>query len=251
LEKYLSQKFSKIIASLTITIIFFGTNIFYYTAIEPALSHQPAFFLVSFALWWSSIFKKNYLNFFLLGFLSGLLTITRIGDIVFMIPLMIYSGLSFKFVPAFFAGFLTGITPQLINQHLQDGKFWSNPYINGKNGSWNFDVYKIVEFLFFPKRGLFFWTPILFIGLVGLLKANFKSIYLTIFLSFVIFSSWSAYLSAGFGQRQVFSAIPFFAIGISFIFRNLKVKEVILYGIPFVVWNFFLTIMFFMLELGR
>ena len=61
------------------------------------------------------------------------------------------------------------------------------------------------------------------------------------FLSWIIFSSWSAYLSAGFGQRLVFSSIPYFAVGICYMFRKLKTEEIILYSSPFVLWNFFLT----------
>lgn len=80
LEKYLINFVDKKNASLAIILLYFGSFIFYYSSFEPALSHQPSFFLISFLLFWTFNLKLNRKNFFILGFLSGLLAIVRIAD---------------------------------------------------------------------------------------------------------------------------------------------------------------------------
>src|SRR5205823_7581270 len=79
LEKYLLTFFDKKTVFWTILSIFFGSNVFYYTAFEPALSHQPAFFVINLLLFLTTKKKRNI---FIIGLLSGFLAITRIADII-------------------------------------------------------------------------------------------------------------------------------------------------------------------------
>lgn len=240
LEKYLLNYYNKNIVFLTIITLFFTTNVFYYSTLEPALSHQPSFFIICFLIYWSNIFKKSNLNYFYLGLIIGFMAITRIVDTFLLIPLIISTKPKVKNLFIILIGILISITPQLINQLIQNGNAFTNLYLNGSNGSWNISFTHFIEFLTSPKRGLFLWSPILLIGFWGLIKSNSKAFITTLIFFWLITSSWSAYLSAGFGQRLAFSTIPFFGLGLAHIFNRLKIKSIILIFVIFSFWNMLL-----------
>lgn len=175
LEKYLLSFFSKKAVFWTIITIYFASNIIYFTAFEPALSHEPSFFLISFLLFWTYKFKPSAKNFFILGALSGLLTIIRVADILLLIPILIHVLQSKPKIRLFLyglVGFLLLLSPQLITQYLMYGNVWINPYLTGQNGTWQFKLFHLFEYLFSPRRGLFLWSPVFLLGMWGLIKSK-------------------------------------------------------------------------------
>lgn len=254
LEKYLSNFVSKKIASYTIFALFFGSYIFYYSSFEPALSHQPSFFIISFLLFWVYKFKPKKINLFILGLLAGLLSIIRIVDILLLIPIfctvfekrpkinnLLFIGL----------GGLLAILPQVAYQYLAYGNIFVNNYFICQNCAWKLSFPHFVAYLFSPVRGLFVWSPIFLVGIYGLVKQKKLVFLFSILLLWIVSSSWPAYLSAGFGQRFSFSVTPYFAFGIAYVFNKLQKSEILLYTIPFALWNFILLVSFYVLRLGR
>ena len=65
LKKYLRNFFSEKIAAFSVLFFFFTSNLFYYSSFEPALSHQPSFFIISFLLYKTYKFDKKIINYFL------------------------------------------------------------------------------------------------------------------------------------------------------------------------------------------
>jgi hypothetical protein len=242
IEKYLTKRYPKKIVFWTILTLFFGSNIFYYTSFEPALSHQPAFFIVSLLLYLSNNKRANLLS---LGLLSGLLAAIRIGDIILLIPVLYaIKDRGLKLIN-FVIGFLIGVSPQLANQVVQYHGLLVNPYLTGQNGAWQINLGHSLEFLFSPKRGLFTWSPVFLMASWGLIKNGSKIILLTLFILFVVSSSWEAYLSAGFGQRFMFSAIPYFSIGLAYIYSTFSTKTVWKSFSFFSLYNFLLIYGFY------
>lgn len=249
IEKNLLRYYSKKAVFWTIIVLFLGSNIFYYTALEPALSHQPAFFLISLLLYLSG--SKKPLNPFIVGILSGLLSIVRLADVILLIPILLSLKQNTKGWIYFSLGFILAASPQLINQSVQYGGVLVNPYLNGQSGTWQVNPFHSLEYLFSPIRGLFIWTPIFVVGIWGLIKLKAKNILFTFAAMWLVTSSWSSYLSAGFGQRFMFSSYPYLALGIAFLFNKHKDLERFLYSIPFIVWNFTLLAGFYILRFGR
>lgn len=246
LEKYLSKKFKKTDVNFTILTLFFGSNIFYYTTFEPALSHQPAFFIVSYLLYLTISKKKN---FFIIGFLTGILAITRVADTALVIPIIYLMKPKVKQVFKLMFGFIIGIIPQLYLQYYFYKNIFINPYLNGVSGKWSINFYHLFEYLISWKRGLFFWSPLALFGIVGLFKQKKHLILTTIFILFFIHSSWSAYLSAGFGQRFAFAMMPYFAIGICYILQKFSHRKKIFIFLYFTYWNILLILGFYLLKL--
>src|SRR4030042_2548453 len=224
IEKYLSKHYSKKAVFWTILTLFLGSNIFYYTAFEPALSHQPTFLIIALLLFLTDNNKK--VNLFIVGLLSGLLVSIRNPEIILLIPILYAIKDRGVRLIYFIPGFVAGVSPQLINQVVQYQSVFNNPYLSGAIGTWEVNPIHLLEFLFSPKRGLFIWTPVFLLALYGLIKERKIIILVTLGTAWIISSSWSAYLSAGFGQRFMFSAIPFFSIGIAYIYDKLSLRAI-------------------------
>lgn len=240
LEIYLNNFFGKRVVFKTLLTLFFATNIFYYTALEPALSHQPSFLIICFLLWRTYKFKKSVSNLIILGILAGILASVRLADTILLIPIFLQSKINIKNSAIVILSALIGFLPQLINQQYMYGTILTHPYLTGGSGTWDFSLYKLFEYLFSPLRGLFLWTPVFLIAYFGLIiKRKFIFIF-TILLLWLITSSWSAYLSAGFGQRFSFAAIPLFAFGLSAVYQKLKSKWFLVIFLISVGWNFML-----------
>ena len=254
LEKYLLNFVSKGTASFTILAVFLGSYIFYYSTFEPALSHQPSFFLISFLLYWTYNFKPDKKNLFLVGIFSGLLAIVRIVDIILLIPMflqILHKKPLTKDLLFLILGGVLGALPQLIFQYLSYGTILMNNYLICQNCGFKLNITHSIAYLFSPVRGFFIWSPIYLIGVWGLIKQRKFSMIISIIVLWIVTSSWPAYLSAGFGQRYSFSACVFLAIGIAYLFDRLKKTERILYIIPFGIWNALLLTGFYVLRLGR
>lgn len=244
IEKYLSRHFPKNIVFWTILILFFGSNVFYYTTFEPALSHQPAFFLISLLLY---LTDKKQINSFVFGVLSGLLISIRIGDAVLLIPILLII-INKKFNPFYFVlGGIAGYAPQLINQYVQFHNILNNPYISGQNGLWNFNPVNMFSVLFSPKKGIFIWTPLYVLALYGLIKSKRYVILLSIFLLFLEASFWPGGLSAGYGIRVMFSSVPYLSMGVAQFLKKFDLENIIKTFSIFALYNFLILYGFYFL----
>ena len=248
LEKYLKNRFSEKTVFWTILTLFFGSNVFYYTALEPALSHQPAFLIVSLLLYLSD---RRKINLFITGILCGLLAAIRIGDVILLIPIL-YNLKKYKWkLLHLLAGAILAVSPQLINQNIQFGSLLTNPYINGANGHWDIKLVNVFNVLFSLKRGFVTWTPLFAFAIYGLIKERKFLILSTVFVFFLVVSFWPGGLSAGFGIRLLFSAIPYFSIGIAKIISMMNKENKFRYFSLNSLYNFSLIFAFYFLGLKR
>lgn len=245
LEKYLSRYFLKNTVFWTILILFFGSNVFYYTTFEPALSHQPAFLIITILLY---LTDKKKVNLFLLGLLSGLLATIRIGDTILLIPIF-YSLRKHGWKLIYLAiGAVLAYTPQLINQNIQFQNIFQNPYLDGQNGKWQLNLVGVFDVLFSPKRGLVIWTPLFALGLYRLIKNKYAIICATMLIYLLTISFWPGGTSAGFGTRLMFSATPYFAIGIAHMLSNLNIRKTVKVFSFFTSYNLLLLYGFYILK---
>jgi len=274
LEKYLKNFFKEKTVLLTVIGLLFGTNLIYYIFFEPALSHQISFFIISYLLYKSYQLKINQLNIFVIGFLSGLLLITRIPEVIFLIPIYYQiikdnqKKISWPLLTLFIIGFLIGQGPQIIFQKIMYSSFFANPYFIGQKGSFtHFQLIGIFNHLFSASRGFFSWSPILLLGIVGAVgaisptsptaplgvKAVFKKNYREFFLVFIsvfliytfLITFWDPYVSAGFGDRFFIVSIPYLGLGLAYFIDKYWSKKTIVLVVFLCLWNFLLLNQFF------
>jgi len=263
LEKFLTESFKKRTAVLAVLILFFTTNLFYYLSFEPALSHSVIFFLISFFLfrWQATSKNRQALQWLELGFLLGLITITRLAESV--ISLLLISDLLCGFRKEnlrlikksglVFVGFLGGIFPQLLAQLLIYGSFIYQPYLSGENGYFIFNISFPFQLLFSVRRGLFTWTPTIFLAIIGLLiklkRTEIKSrsyLFLLVFIfHWLIISFWSGALSAGYGNRLFIGTFPLLAYGLANFLEVMNLKSIKTFILVGVLWNVLLLSQFF------
>lgn len=224
-------QFSERSTMLTLLLILFATPLVFYTCFNPDFSHVYSFAVIAAFAYqvkkWSMDWNGWRLLFSIV-LLGGIVLIRPMnGIVVFSIPFLIGSGtlLQQAFVQALkqygyvlLGGVLAAllISTQLTFYYLESGKWliWSYTGEGFTFGSPHF-----IDVLFSYRRGLFVYTPLLFISLLGFYplfrKNTFEGISLFIFLLAVIYAiaSWHCWwYGMCFGLRPITEFLPFFAI---------------------------------------
>ncbi|GEM_PF-10177 len=244
---------SEIITGFAVGFIFLATNLFYYTTIECSMTHAYSFSLISI---WSYLLyslsktfssKKMLLSALLLGliftirpsnvficafipFLAGTPQLFRnlIIKVFFSVGNLLRAILFVLLVPIL----------QMIFWKIQSGSFFIDTY-SLLNLSLDFSKPHIGQILVSYRKGLFVYTPILFISLLGFIKLFrsknwFSFISLLVALSIIIYvvSSWPIWWYGGsYGMRPMIDIYVFFGLLLAFAFSwKSKVFKALLIG---------------------
>ncbi len=217
-------KYSNKVIFITLGILFFGTNLYYYGIIETGMSHIYSFFLFSGMLYLVTHklkFRNNLYFFTLLGITSGLIVLIRPTNIIFIFLPFIWDVnsvnqiiqrikklLNPSILLILFLSWLAVFIPQFIYWEYSSGKILSYSY--GNESFSNALSPKIPEVLFSPNNGLFPYSLVfifIFIGIAIFWKSN-KS--LSLYSSFVfllivyITASWHDWrFGCGAGMRNM------------------------------------------------
>lgn len=250
LEQYLLSFYTPSTVFYTILSLFLGSNLFYYTSLEPGLSHQPAFFLISFLLYICRKIKLSSPHCLFVGFLFGLVHITRIADTFLLIPIIFTLKLDLKKLLLIALGFAIGISPQILAQYYYYGSYARNFYVTESSNQWSFQFVHLFEYLFSLQKGLFVWSPLYLLGLFGLYKLRKKLILVTMFFIWCLGAFWSAHsaMTAGFGQRLALASVPYFGLGLAYCYDKLSRPQQLLSTATFTLWNIFLLYGFYILS---
>jgi hypothetical protein len=231
-------------ASLILIAFTLGTNLFFYTVGEPAMSHVYSFALVNIFLVyskkWIDTLKNKYL---LLTFLFlGLIAVVRPVNllIVLWIPfaagslqasISVLKNIFLKPLPliAAIGLFIIPVMIQLIIYKISTGNFFVYAYGIEK---FNFTKPEIVNFLFSYKKGLFVYTPLTFLSLFGLIplwKQNrFRATWMLIllFITVYVLSCWWMWFYGGsFGMRPMIEFFGLFALLFYFLIDGIKIRS--------------------------
>jgi hypothetical protein len=232
LQRILRKFFdSEIIISLTLLLIVFATNLFYYATSEPAMSHVYSFaFINLFVVAAIQLMETRHPKFFLaMSFLLAMIIIIRPvnGIIVLILPFLAGSAERLKaFVidirknkTMLFISLLVFsivIFIQLNYYRLQSGNWLEYSYGDEKIDLGNSHLF---DFLFSYKKGLFVWTPLSFVSLTGFIflykKNPFRFFSLSIFLLlnwYIMSSWWNWWYGGSFGTRPMIEYL--FIIGL-------------------------------------
>lgn len=256
LEKTLHRFFDFTSSTRVIWLLFLTTHLFFYIALEPVHSHSSIFFLICFLIFFVTRPQPHGpLRWFIPSLLVGLIAITRpsgIASTVLFLPLF-HSPLKSKISDYFTLalGFLVGIFPQLLTQYIIFGSVFSQPYLTGYHGQATFSLKFIPLALFSAQRGLFIWTPILLIGLFGLIQwtknMQLRKVFiLYLLIQLLIVGTWNGIISAGYGNRFFIETLPIYAFGFAHVFSRLSQKTYLLLLFGGLYWNLALLTQFFL-----
>lgn len=230
--------------SFVLIAIVFGTHLFYYTIGEPSMSHIYSFAFVSLFLY---VLKRYFsvpgAKWLILAAISlGMIVLIRPVNlmIIGIIPFIAgsYKDLKegilakFKFLTASIASaiiFFLIIGIQLLLYKIQSGDFFVYTY---PGESFNFLEPHFYKILFSYKKGLFVYTPIAFVSLLGFIRLwqtnKFEAISLAMFLvvlTYILSSWWSWYYGGSFSLRAYVEYLPLFALLLLFAFNLFKKKK--------------------------
>lgn len=231
LYRLLLRSFSESVAFLSTAAIALGTNLLFYGALDTVNSHSTSFFISTILI--TLIIEKR--SAFLTGIFVGLLSLMRTQDAIFLILILPF--ISFSNIIYSATGFLIAFIPQLIAWQTLYGTFLKSPYLDPYH---YFDFFHphLVEVLLSPNNGLFLWTPLIALCLLGLVMQK-KYMFFTLFLlQLFLIGSWSFWWQgASFSGRMFISFLPLFGYGLAGIYRK-----------NYIVFNSTVTILFSILN---
>jgi hypothetical protein len=222
LRKVLLTWFTDLVVAISLFLLLFATNLFYYTLSESESVHGILFFLISLFLYhvikWHNTKSKSSLLWFMLC--AGFICLIRPTEcLVLLFPLLIgvtnkisvieklNKILSLKlFLILAAILFILPILPQLVYWKIQSGSFLFFSYGSSEGFFWNNPQLLNVFFSF--KKGLFIYTPILIFSIPGffLMYQKNKMIFWPVLFYFIIntyfiCSWWDWAYGGSFGMR--------------------------------------------------
>ncbi len=236
-RQLLQWQYSPLQAGAFISFVLFGTNLFVYTAYDPAYSHAYSFFAFSaFASLLLSIKQKpGPVKFIASGLVFGLILIIRPlnGIVIVLVPIILYGQLTTIFKTHFryiLAATVTAMMFPAIQSYLwhwQTGEWYVYPYGNEKL---NLLQPQLLEFIFGYNSGWTLYTPGAFLMVIfGLAGLVVKKQYVRAVLSFLsvttvlyLMSCWY-YLHYGCtaGCRPITDYYGLFVLLMAYGFREL------------------------------
>lgn len=217
--------------NFVLILVTFATNLFYYAACEPAMSHIYSFAFVTLFIYHSKKYflNNNFKSARAVSFLLGLIILIRPVNslVVLLLPFIAGDWGTFKRGTAYLLGtgrfalscllilfLIVGI--QFLIYKIQTGQFFVDTYV-GENFKWLSP--HPIDFLVSYKKGLFIYSPFLLFclfGLYTLFKQNrfvFYSVSIFfVILIYVLSSWWNWWYGGSFGSRVMVEYYAVFSI---------------------------------------
>jgi hypothetical protein len=213
----------------------FGTNLYHYATFDSLFSHVYSFFLFCCLLYLTTRWQttRSLADSFKIGIVVGLIVLVRASNAVCLLLFALYGVVDRSTFKSRLRDFVEGWPhtvaiaatvcaiqlPQLALYHWASGSWFINPY----GGEWfHFGSPKLAEVLFSPQKGLFFWSPILLVSLVGLV-AMFDTVrpfalgtVVFVPLTAYIIASWDDWQFGGsYGHRAFTDVLPVLALSMA------------------------------------
>jgi hypothetical protein len=222
---------SDFIIGLTIILIVFATNLFYYSTMEVSMSHVYSFGITAIFLFYA---KKSIHDFRLKNLIWMIVTMSILLLIcptnMFSIAFIPFLAGNYKDTSGFILNFFKNkkvlillflgaciLFIQFLVSYLQTGHFfvWSYP-----GESFDFKHPHFLDILFSYRKGWFLYTPLMLVavlgGLVALFRQNkfrfFCALFFFLFVTYVLSSWWSWWYGGGFSIRAFVDYYSIFAL---------------------------------------
>lgn len=212
----------------------------YYAAIEPSMSHAYSFLCVSAYIYYTKKWMEGRLTYwesFLMVFFAALMILVRNQNLFFLIFSIWALIMKWRFNERGELKQLAWMIPLGFLLLLPQFLYWSYLFDSPLTFSYQeegFSRWNQPEFwnvLFSSDTGLFYWHPIIFLGLLSLLlfaqkdKAFFVLFSLCFIIQLYLSASWSCWwLGNSFGYRGLINCTSLFMIGYFYFAETLITK---------------------------
>ncbi len=238
--------------------VFFGTNLLYYSILEPSMSHVYSFAAISVFLYYVKKLSIEFTarNMFLTSFIFALVILIRpiniliilvlpfiLGSVSSFINLLsrIFNHIRYSYISLFI--FIITLSIQLLVWKAQTGSFivWSYA-----NEGFYFNKPEILNFLFSFRKGLFIYSPFVLVSILIYIisgRKNRQELALSIGFIFIIIyvlsSWWNWYYGDSFGSRVFIEYLPVIVLLLAI---GLKYSGIILQRISVLLLSVFILL---------
>ena len=286
LYKLLRDYYSRVPCMFAVFALLLASPLIFYGFTLTGYSHGIAFFTMALFLWiWHRTkVDRSVFQWFSLGAVAGLMTITRWQDVLYILIPMVglyYGFLGYKTriehnlaadnihaietelnnlrkylvkLFPFAIGFLLIFSVQMIVWQVTFGSYLIIPQTElALPGQvlFNFFAPHVLSVLFSPLHGFLFWTPAFFIGILGLWFFAKKDRHSCIAILFGLVAGlyflccWAGWFgNYSFGLRHFVTGLPLVAFGIAAFFDRMKAWKGAVLLSVFIFWNTLLLIYF-------
>lgn len=252
LKEFLSKRYSLNISYGVPLILFFGSNLFFYSIDETGMSHVYSFFLFSLLLFLLDkskfMAKTSLVSSITIGIVMGLIVLIRPTNIIFLSVLVFLDLdsrqqflLRFKRILSrslpLSLGIFIAILPQLLYWKYLHGSYVVYSY--GEEG-FNWSNPQLMLNWFSTKNGLFTYTPLYFIIVIALfwmIKKRIRNgLFITLIflgLSYVLSCWWDWSFGCSFGARSYIEYLALLSLPLAFLFeqvKSMKLSKIIGFG---------------------
>ncbi len=231
LSKLLLRYFNDRVVSITLLILFAGTNAFHYYTGNMAYSHGYSLALVAVFLYcsvqWINQPKLKWAIW--IGITAGLFTLIRPVDVLFILALPLFGISSFQSLKNRFVlfwkkrwhvllmlvFFFLMLTPQFMYFKYIWGSYIHYSYTGE---AFYFGSPHLLDSLFSYRNGWLLYSPLMLFSVIGLIflrrqKEHFAAFVIPVgLIYFYVISSWWCWWYVGFGNRAFINLYPILAI---------------------------------------
>lgn len=224
IRKTLKVFFDDNVVAITIALIFFGSNLFCYTVVNPEYPHSILFFLIALFVYYTTDWHSTSVasSFYKLCFITGLVALIRPTEILILLIPLLFGVTDFKSLRNRFKGLMNykwklglgafllilPLMPQLIYWKLQTDHFFFFSYGSGERFFWTDP--QIFNVLFSYRKGWLVYSPIMIFSIIGIVisvkqKNSFMlSVLLYFAINLYVISCWWDWAYGGaFGMRAL------------------------------------------------
>ncbi len=263
LRNFLVKFYSEKVTTLTLAVLFLGTNLFYYVMGDSEMTHGYLFMLMSAFLlathkWYE---KVTYGRSILLGALMGIITLIRPSEILIGLLFAFWMVNSFALAKERLFLFLKNYKhillmvivafliwlPQLLYWNYRCGHYFYFSY-PGERFFWTDP--QITNILFSYRKGWFIYTPLMLLAFIGFffMKGELKPLRnwllgIVLLNIYILSCWWDWWFGGSFGARGFIQHYSYLSIPIASLFafvmedmRTISIKPLIqstLLGITF------------------
>jgi hypothetical protein len=237
------------VALLSVVTVSMGSFLAWYIMIEPAMPHaMSAAWMAFFTAYWMMKRPVNSSrDWTLLGVIGGIAALVRWQNAVLLLLPLLDHALQSE-IPrrkALWMGFgaLVAFVPQLIVWQALGRSAFVSPSQHGID--WT--QLNMMEVLYSTNRGLFPWSPVTYLAVLGLFLWVQKwrrlallcllGVLLQVYINGTVYQWWGGW---AFGGRRFDNSIVFFVLGFAAFVEFLKRRPSLLVGvaaIALVLWN--------------
>ena len=253
-----------ILSSILLVTILLGTNLFYYSMWQPSMSHVYSFFAINGFLWhFCRAIQTPRLKYITLsGLFLGLTVLIRPtnGIVILLLPFLFNTREEYHALKgflqtrkiamlSFMVAFTAMVCIQFLLWHIQTGQWFIWSY---KDEGFIFGDPQVGNVLFGYRKGLFIYTPLIFLSLLGCLRLVFSNVkrffsaaLFLILSTYLIASWWNWYYGNSFGARAFIDYYGIYALLLAILLRHRETKAsttvLILLLFPFVALSLLQT----------